>query len=138
MPGAAWLGALGVLGVDSVLGFLGFAILCVVLGIVWCLLRQNVVEAGSADASSPRTLASFTNEVEAAVAVGALEDAGIHAMAVGGYTSGFRAEAPGEVRVVVALGDVARAQEVLRAMRLGREGAGGTQAGADEPEGDAP
>ncbi|MCR4413680.1 MAG: DUF2007 domain-containing protein [Thermoguttaceae bacterium] len=133
MPCAAWLGALGISGVGSIVGLVGFAIVCLVLGIVYCLLRENVVEAGSTDASSPQTIASFTNEVDAAVVVGALEDAGIHAMAVGGYTSGFRAEAPGEVRVVVALGDVGRARDVMREMRLGREGPEGTQAEADTP-----
>jgi hypothetical protein len=134
----AWLGALGISSDTYLLGLLGFAIVCLALGVIWCLLRRNVVQTASPDASSPQTIASFANEVDAAIVVGALEDAGIQAMAVGGYTSGFRAEAPGEVRVVVTLGDVARAREVLGAMRLAREGLDGTQAELNEPEPDAP
>ena len=46
--------------------------------------------------------------------VAALEDAGISANAQGGLTAGFRAEAPGGVRVMVRRADVERAREVLR------------------------
>jgi len=51
--------------------------------------------------------------VEAAAIVTALAEHGIEAFAVGGYTSGFRAEAPGEVRVVVKHVDADRARQTL-------------------------
>jgi len=57
------------------------------------------------------------SEMEAAAIVDALAEHGIRARAVGGYTSGFRAEAPGDVKVVVGRADMARAEEVLAEIR---------------------
>ena len=65
------------------------------------------------DPLSPKVLVSVANEVEAAAVVSALAAHGIRARAVGGYTSGFRAEAPGLVKVVVGQADLARAEKVL-------------------------
>jgi hypothetical protein len=65
------------------------------------------------DPMSPEVLVSVPNEVEAAAIVGALAEQGIRARAVGGYTSGFRAEAPGDVKVVVGRADLARAAAIL-------------------------
>ncbi len=58
-------------------------------------------------------LLSTNTEVEAAAIVGGLQQAGIKAVATGGYTAGFRAEAPGVVNVMVRETDVMRAQVVL-------------------------
>ena len=66
-----------------------------------------------ADPMSPEVLVSVSDEMEAAAVVDALAEHGIRARAVGGYTSGFRAEAPGDVKVVVGRADRARAEEVL-------------------------
>jgi len=71
----------------------------------------------TADPMRLETLAWLANEFEAALIVNALEEQGIRATAVGGYTSGFRAEAPGGVRVVVTRGDLERAREVLAEAR---------------------
>jgi len=70
-----------------------------------------------ADPMSPEVLVSVPDEMEAAAIVDALAEHGIRARAVGGYTSGFRAEAPGDVKVVVGRADMARAEEVLAEIR---------------------
>ena len=49
--------------------------------------------------------------------VNALADRGIRAEAVGGFTAGFKAEAPGEVSVVVGQADAARARKALAEIR---------------------
>ena len=69
------------------------------------------------DPVNPQVLVSVPGEVEAAVIVNALEEHGIGARATGGYTSGFKAEAPGEVRVLVAQADAVRAKDVLTEIR---------------------
>ena len=63
---------------------------------------------------SPCPIASFRSELQAEAAAGALQAEGIRTVTIGGFTSGFRAEAPGEVQVVVAEQDVARAMEILK------------------------
>jgi hypothetical protein len=65
------------------------------------------------DPVSPEVLVSVPDEMEAAAIVGALSQHGIRAHTVGGYTSGFRAEAPGMVKVMVGHGDLDRARELL-------------------------
>ncbi|OHB81503.1 MAG: hypothetical protein A2W31_14160 [Planctomycetes bacterium RBG_16_64_10] len=76
-------------------------------------MRRGVLRTTAADPQSPRRIASVPNEIDAAVLVEALAAAGIRATAVGGYTSGFRAEAPGEVHIVVAQCDAVRAAQRL-------------------------
>ncbi len=88
----------------------------------------------TADPMRLETLAWLGNELEAALIVNALEEQGIRATAVGGYTSGFRAEAPGGVRVVVAQGDLSRAREVLAEVRRDQAEIAGSEADRDEEE----
>jgi hypothetical protein len=71
------------------------------------------------DHTSPRVLVSVPNEMEATAIVHALVDRGILARTIGGWTSGLRAMAPGEVSVVVGEADLARAEEVLAEIRSG-------------------
>jgi hypothetical protein len=71
----------------------------------------------TADPDSPEVLESCPSDVEAAVIVAALGACGVDAHATGGYTAGFRAEAPGTVNVVVRRRDLARAKEVLANIR---------------------
>jgi hypothetical protein len=71
----------------------------------------------SDEAHSPEVLISVANEVAASAIVAALEEHGVKAMAVGGFTAGFRAEAPGDVRIVVRRNDLTRAQQVLEAIQ---------------------
>lgn len=62
-------------------------------------------------------VARVPHEMEAGAIVSALEAAGVQAEAVGGYTAGFRAEAPGEVQVVVRHVDLERATSILAELR---------------------
>lgn len=52
-------------------------------------------------------------ELEGQLLVNVLKENGIPAVATGGYTAQFRAEAPGEVRVLVNQENLAAAQAVL-------------------------
>ena len=65
------------------------------------------------DPQNPRLHVYATNDVEAAAIVGALNHLGVTAIAVGGYTSGFQAEAPGDVQVLVSEADFDRARRIL-------------------------
>ena len=69
------------------------------------------------DPKQPDVLLSVTNEIEAAAIVNALADYDIKAITVGGYISGFKAEAPGNVAVVVTREDFERAKEALTEIR---------------------
>jgi hypothetical protein len=62
-------------------------------------------------------LTSARNELEAAIVVNALEEEGIKSVMSGVHTTGFRAEAPGWVEVLVAEEDLPRAQRVLNHVR---------------------
>jgi hypothetical protein len=59
------------------------------------------------------TLATAPTEMEAQLFVNILREHGISAVATGGFTSQFRAEAPGVVRVMVRQDDLVAAQSVL-------------------------
>lgn len=63
--------------------------------------------------SEPVNVAHAANEIEAALIVASLANEGIHAEAVGGLTSGLRAEAPGDVTIIVRGEDAERAQAFL-------------------------
>jgi len=65
------------------------------------------------DANELTKLTAVPDEAQAALVVHALADHGIEAQATGDYTSGFRAEAPGSVQVVVKQADLARAKQAL-------------------------
>ena len=69
------------------------------------------------DPQQPVVVATARTEIEAAVIAAALDEAGIVAEVVGGLTSVYRAEAPGEVRILVHRTDLERAREVLRERR---------------------
>ncbi len=68
------------------------------------------------DPNQPVRLTTVPTEAQAALAVAALEQHGVHAQSVGELTSGFRAEAPGGVQILVRRADLERAQEALRAI----------------------
>ncbi len=73
------------------------------------------------DADSPTTvLAVLATEFEAMLLVDALHDRGIPSEASGGLTAGFRAEAPGAVRVLVLEHDLTRAREAMAEFRKER------------------
>ncbi len=67
----------------------------------------------SSDLNNPVTLTRYLSEVEAATILAALAECGIQGTTTGSFTTGFVAEAPGDVTVVVRQGDFARASEAL-------------------------
>jgi hypothetical protein len=62
-------------------------------------------------------VARIPSEPEGALIVAHLKNAGIRAELVGALTSAFRAEAPGEVKVIVLEKDAERAFKLLRQRR---------------------
>ena len=62
-------------------------------------------------------LASVVTELESAMIIEALRDEGIDATAEGALTSALRAEAPGEVNIIVRHADVERARDFLAKYR---------------------
>ena len=68
-------------------------------------------------ANQPETLVSVPNEFEAAMIVSALAARDIDASTSGSFTAGFRAEAPGDVEVVVRQRDLERAKIALEELR---------------------
>lgn len=86
------------------------------------------------DPDSPEVLVSLGNEIEAAAIVTALQAEGIEAFASGGFTSGYRAEAPGCVRVLVRRQDCARAKEILAQIRTTQSNIDWSQVDVGDPE----
>jgi pheromone shutdown protein TraB len=79
-------------------------------------------------------LASAPTEMEAGILAAALAENGITSRLTGQSVSGFRAEAPGWVQVLVAERDLSAAQEIL--LRVRRESAAidWSQIDVGEPE----
>ena len=69
------------------------------------------------DAQAPRVLTRVRNEAESGIVVAALEQEGIQAETFGEFTSGFRAEAPGDVKILVRSEDFVRAEQILNELR---------------------
>lgn len=63
------------------------------------------------------TVAERSTEVAASILVSVLADEGIKAVATGGFTSGFRAEAPGYVKVQTFESDAERAREIISELK---------------------
>lgn len=78
------------------------------------------------DPQRPKVLVEVATDVEAAAIVTALTAHGIHAMAVGGYTAGFRAEAPGPLQILVREGELEPARSILQQVRRLDNEASGT------------
>ena len=66
------------------------------------------------DKNEPVTLAFFPQELHAQMLADALQDEGIESEVSGGVTGGFRAEAPGMVKVLVRATDLARAKAIFQ------------------------
>lgn len=62
-------------------------------------------------------VASRPTEAEATMLVTVLADEGIRAVATGGFTAGFRAEAPGWVSVQTLESDATRAKEIIAELK---------------------
>ncbi|MEM8947473.1 MAG: hypothetical protein AAGD11_20025 [Planctomycetota bacterium] len=65
----------------------------------------------------PEPLVSVTTDLEAAMIVSALAAQNVDATTTGSFTAGFRAEAPGEVQVLVRKRDLPKAIELLEELR---------------------
>jgi len=73
-------------------------------------------------------------EFEATLVVTRLAEQGIQAEAVGGYTAGFRAEAPGDIKILVRAGNMEKAQQILNDLREPSADVDWTQVDVGEPE----
>jgi hypothetical protein len=69
------------------------------------------------DTSRLVTVAERPDEMSASILVSVLQDAGIRAVATGSFTAGFRAEAPGMVKVQTFEQDAERARQVLSELK---------------------
>ena len=67
----------------------------------------------SDDPESPKMVKTVPTEIEAAAIVAQLAAHGINASTTGNFTSGFRAEAPGWVQVIVKAEDFEQAEQIL-------------------------
>ena len=75
----------------------------------------------TADSEEPIVLARVLHDTEAAIIVNALRRRGLFAKSTGEYTAGFRAEAPGDVKVLVRRSELAAAREILADVRSDEE-----------------
>lgn len=69
------------------------------------------------DPNRPAVLTSVPNEAQAHLIAAALQRHGVQAQIEGALTSGFRAEVPGQVQVVVRQADVERARDILEDLK---------------------
>ena len=71
----------------------------------------------SEQSDRPVLVAEFSNEALAAIFIATLREEDIEAVTTGGMTAGFRAEAPGMVRVLVHEKDAERGRALLDQFR---------------------
>jgi hypothetical protein len=65
------------------------------------------------DHPEPAIVAQYPTEIQGTFAANMLREAGIRCEVVGGASSGFKAEGPGYVRLLVSQSDEARARALL-------------------------
>ncbi len=92
------------------------------------------IEPMATDPNNPEVLTSVRTDVEAAAIVGALAALGIEASTTGGYTAGFRAEAPGCVNIIVKYVDLRRARIALAEIEQDQPDVDWSQVDVGEPE----
>jgi hypothetical protein len=86
------------------------------------------------DPNCPCCLSTLSNEIEAAAIVTALADYDIKTSIVGGATSGFKAEAPGNVQILVRQSDLDRAKQALAEIQADQGAVDWSQVDVGEPE----
>ena len=86
------------------------------------------------DPNNPHVLMSVSSEVEAAGIVTALAEHDIEAFTTGGFTAGFRAEAPGDIQVIVKQIDLDRARQAMAEIRKERGETDWSKIDVGEPE----
>jgi len=75
--------------------------------------KREIHPASDLDQANLVTVVKRQCEASASVLVSVLQEEGIRAVATGGYTAGFRAEAPGVVRVLTFEADAERARDII-------------------------
>ena len=70
-------------------------------------------------------VAERATETAASILVAVLKDEGIEAVATGGFTAGFRAEAPGMVKVQTFERDAERAVQIIAELKVVDDSEGG-------------
>jgi len=88
----------------------------------------------SIDPNNLEVLTSVRNDLEAAPMLAALDRLGIETTATGGFTADFRAEVPGEVRIVVKHKDLPQAKEALEQLGEGSSDIDWSQVDVGKPE----
>ena len=98
-------------GANASLPYILMVALCfgVTLIGVWLVAGVKMTEN---DPTRPKKLETFNDNYQASVLVSRLEEHDIKALAVGGFVSGFQAESPGYVDVVVVQSDFERAKSL--------------------------
>ncbi len=86
------------------------------------------------DPNNPEILVRVPGDLEAAAIVNALATFGIEASTTGGYTAGFRAEAPGQVNVIVRHKDLQHAKQALAEFKQGETEVDWSQVDVGEPD----
>ena len=81
-------------------------------------MNNDSSDSRDLDAARLVTVAERPTEAGAAILVAVLADAGIRAVATGGFTAGFRAEAPGWVHVKTLDSDASRACQIIAELRV--------------------
>ena len=82
---------------------------------------ENNTGENSNVGETPVAIYSAAHEAEAAIVANALSNAGIESTTHGDFSAGFRAEAPGEVRILIHKNDVAAAKAVLEDIKTDEE-----------------
>jgi len=102
---------IGKFGIKACLPYISLVVLCVGLALIGRWLAAGV-KMTQDDPTRPMKLETFNDNFQASVLVTRLEEAGIKATAVGGFVSGFQAESPGYVDVVVVQSEFERAKSL--------------------------
>ena len=89
------------------------------------------------DLNSPTQIRTVPTEFEAAAIVAALASHGIRSSTTGDFTSGFRAEAPGWVKVVVAQKDFEESNQILTELESNSEAIDWSKIDVGTPDKDA-
>ena len=84
--------------------------------------------------SSPCPLLSVATEAEAAGIATALAQYGIKALTPGGFTAGFKAEAPGSVQVLVPRAELEQAKRALAEIRRDQSSIDWSKVDVGQPE----
>ena len=85
------------------------------------------------DLKAPMVLTKFPHEIEATALINVLRQRGIDAHATGAAISGFRAEAPADVSVVVRAEQLEQAQRIMAEVREEPSGVDWSQVDVGDP-----